>query len=311
MKKICPKCGEAWEGYHDESNSNHFCKTGCLDYSEANTPVTPAFYPEQKCDGCGGSFFVKTLTEINRGRFCEKCLYVFKNSFNKEYKNRPHPAKFSKELLPVLASYCYGDILDIMGGTGRAGLLKNFNKNIKSVTINELEREWSEQAYENNVDKVITGDAKNLSGIYDCIVTSPPYGNRMADNFKAGKPDSMRRRYVGDLGRNVTQGSVCCKHFGKGYEEEMVLILDAVINNIVFDRFVLNVSNFIRNFKEVDVVAWYKYYFISKGFTLTAEEKVVTRRQKGVGANTDLRVPSENILIFDKVKDDTQNKRSQ
>ena len=310
MKKICPRCGEVWEGYHDESNSNHFCKTGCLSYSEANTPVTPEYYQGQICDGCGNEFFVKALTKINEKIFCEECLYVYKNSFNKEYHKRPHPAKFSKELLPVLASYCYGDILDIMGGTGRAGLLKNFNKNIKSVTINELEREWAEQAYDNNVDTVITGDARNLSGWYDCIVTSPPYGNRMADNFKAGKPDSRRKRYVGDLGRQVSKGSVCCKHFGKGYEEEMTLILDAVISNIVFDRFILNISNFIRNFKEVDVVSWYKQYFMTKSFVLVAEEKVVTRRQKGVGANTHLRVPSESILIFDRIKDDTKNNRS-
>jgi hypothetical protein len=26
MKKICPKCGKEWDGYHDESASNHFCK---------------------------------------------------------------------------------------------------------------------------------------------------------------------------------------------------------------------------------------------------------------------------------------------
>lgn len=25
MKKMCPKCGKEWEGYHDESDSNHFC----------------------------------------------------------------------------------------------------------------------------------------------------------------------------------------------------------------------------------------------------------------------------------------------
>ena len=25
MKKTCPKCGKEWEGYHDESNSNHMC----------------------------------------------------------------------------------------------------------------------------------------------------------------------------------------------------------------------------------------------------------------------------------------------
>lgn len=215
-------------------------------------------------------------------------------------KKTPHPAKFSKELLPVLAKYAYGDILDPMGGTGKAGLLKSFNSNIKTVTINELEREWSEQAYENDVDTVITGDAKNLSGLYNCIVTSPPYGNRMADNFKASKPDSMRKRYAGDLGRTPSKGSVCCKHFGRGYEEAMVDIYDALIANVVFERFILNVSNFIRNFKEVDVVGFYKEYFSSKGFfSLVFEEKVKTRRSRGVGANTSLRVDAENILVFD------------
>jgi len=216
-------------------------------------------------------------------------------------KKTPHPAKYSNELLPVLAKYSYGEILDIMGGVGKAGLLKKFNTNIKSVTINEIEKEWSEQAYNNGVDTVITGDARKLSGVYDCIVTSPPYGNRMADNFKAGNPDSMRKMYVGDLGRQVSKGSVCCKHFGRGYEEEMVSILDAVIENVVFTRFILNISNFIRQFKEINVVSWYKNYFRTKSFVLIAEEKVVTRRQKGVGANTHLRVPSEYILVFEKV----------
>lgn len=27
MKKLCPKCGETWEGTHFESDSNHFCRT--------------------------------------------------------------------------------------------------------------------------------------------------------------------------------------------------------------------------------------------------------------------------------------------
>lgn len=212
----------------------------------------------------------------------------------------PHPAKYSLPLLPSLAQYAYGDILDIMGGTGRAGLLKKYNSNIKTVTINELEREWSEQAYENGVDKVITGNAKDLGGIYDCIVTSPPYGNRMADNFKPSKPDSMRRRYVGDLGRNVSKGSVCCLHFGRGYEEEITVIFDAVIKNVCFKRFILNVSNFIRRYQEVDVIGWYKAYFNSRGFLLVNEQKIITRRQKGVGANTSLRVLTESVLVFDK-----------
>jgi len=213
-------------------------------------------------------------------------------------KKIPHPSKYSKELLPVLAKYAYGHILDPMGGTGKAGLLKSLNPRITKVTINELEKEWADQGVDNKVDEIIVGDAKNLSGRYDCIVTSPPYGNRMADNFKAGKPDSMRRSYVGDLGRNVSDGSVCCKHFGKGYEEMIESIYDSILFKISFDLFILNVSNFIRQFKEVNVIDWYKNYFKKRDFILLYEDAVNTRRQKGVGANTQLRVSHEVVMVF-------------
>ena len=165
-------------------------------------------------------------------------------------------------------------------------------------SINELEKEWADQGIDNKVDEIIVGDAKNLSGRYDCIVTSPPYGNRMADNFKAGKPDSMRRGYVGDLGRNVSDGSVCCKHFGKGYEEMIESIYDSILFKISFDLFILNVSNFIRQFKEVNVIGWYKNYFKKRDFILLYEDAVNTRRQKGVGANTQLRVSHEVVMVF-------------
>jgi hypothetical protein len=213
---------------------------------------------------------------------------------------KPHPAKFSNELLPALAKHCYGDIIDIMAGTGKAGLLKRYNTKIKSVTINELEEEWAMQAKDNMVDTIIIGDARNLSGWYDCIVTSPPYGNRMADNFKPSKPDSMRRRYAGDLGRNPSAGSVCCSHFGRGYEFQMLEILSCVLKNIQHSRIVWNTSNFIRNFVEVDVFSFYNKLFISSGYSMVAHEKIETKRQKGVGANTHLRVKYEDIAVYDK-----------
>lgn len=211
----------------------------------------------------------------------------------------PHPAKYSDSLLPVIAKYCYGDIIDVMGGTGKAGLLKQYNPQIKSVTINELEREWAEQAVGNGADKAIVGDAKEVKGTWDCIVTSPPYGNRMADNFKAGKPDSMRRRYAGDLGRTPSEGSTCCLHFGRGYEELMKEIVVAFTINIEHKRIVWNTSNFIRQFKEVDVLSFYKELFIDLGYILVAHEQVETKRQKGVGANTHLRVKYEDITVWD------------
>jgi len=219
-------------------------------------------------------------------------------------EKRPHPAKYSKELLPILAKYAYGNVLDIMGGTGKAGLLKALNPDITRVTINELEPEWAEQAFENNVDDVIIGDAKNLRLTVDCIVTSPPYGNRMADNFHAGanggkSTTSMKNRYAGDLGRNPSEGSTCCLHFGHGYEEVITDIYESVFNNCKFNRFVLNVSNFIRNYQEVEVCDFYEKLFYSNGFVLVAKEWVKTRRHKGNGANTKLRVPHEMVMVFE------------
>lgn len=214
---------------------------------------------------------------------------------------RPHPAKFSNELLPTISKYAYGIILDPMGGVGKIGLLKKQKDcRVSHIVINEIESEWAEQAFGNMVDAVLIGDARYLTGRYDCIVTSPPYGNRMADNFKAFKPDSMRRRYAGDLGRNPSIGSVACKHWGRGYQEMMIEIYDNIIVNVKFDRFILNVSNFIRDFKEIDVIGFYIEYFKSKGFCVLAHEKVITRRQKGVGANTNLRVLTESIIVFER-----------
>jgi len=219
-------------------------------------------------------------------------------------EKRPHPAKYSKELLPILAKYAYGNVLDIMGGTGKAGLLKALNPNITRVTINELEPEWAEQAFENNVDEVIIGDAKNLRLTVDCIVTSPPYGNRMADNFHVGanggkSTPSIRKMYASDLGRTPSEGSTCCLHFGRGYEEKITDIYESVFNNCKFNRFVLNVSNFIRNYQEVEVCDFYEKLFYLNGFVLVAKELVKTRRQKGIRANAKLRVPYETVMVFE------------
>ena len=212
----------------------------------------------------------------------------------------PHPAKYSESLLPILAKYCYGDIIDIMGGVGKAGLLKQYNSEIKSVTINELEQEWAIQAKENGVDKIIIGDARAITGQYNVIVTSPPYGNRMADNFKPSKPDSRRKMYASDLGRTLSKGSVCCLHFYKKYEFSMTEIVSNFTKNIEHKRIVWNTSNFIRNFKEIDIFLFYNELFVSFRYQMIAHEQVVTKRQRGVGVNTNLRVPFEDVAVYEK-----------
>jgi hypothetical protein len=38
MKKKCPKCGQEWEGYRDESATNHFCEN--KDYAEVRRIIS-------------------------------------------------------------------------------------------------------------------------------------------------------------------------------------------------------------------------------------------------------------------------------
>ena len=79
---------------------------------------------------------------------------------------------------------------------------------------------------------------------------------------------------------------MCCLHFDKGYQEAITSIYDSVIANCTFKRFVLNVSDFIRQFKVVDVQGFYEDYFKKNGFRLITKNAVKTKRQKGVGSRT-------------------------
>lgn len=57
VKKTCPKCNEIWEGYHNESASNHFCRTLKI---------------KVKCVCCG---FTKQVGEEQKEMpMCDKCF---------------------------------------------------------------------------------------------------------------------------------------------------------------------------------------------------------------------------------------------
>ena len=56
-------------------------------------------------------------------------------------------------------------------------------------------------------------------------MTSPPYGNRMADCFRTMTPKSMKGRYAGDLGRPMSAAAL---HFGPAYKDLMSKIYGAL-----------------------------------------------------------------------------------
>ena len=216
---------------------------------------------------------------------------------------RPHPAKFSRvliahieEMLPDRTT----TICDPMAGVGQIMLLGEDYE----YHLNELESEWAEQIYEHAMVTVTVGDAKNYQIPDGCvIVTSPPYGNRMADFFVSKtRPESMKGRYAGDLGRKLTDDSTASKKFGGSYMEMMEGIYKNIFSQMVEGQyFILNVSNFIRSYKEVNVIGFYLSLFAESGFTLDDMRAVVTPRDRGRGANANLRVKHEVLLKWRKL----------
>ena len=111
-----------------------------------------------------------------------------------------HPARYPNALIPILATAVPVDqfpkVLDPFAGTGRIHQLPN-----ETVGI-EIEPEWAALH-----DDTICGSALALpfdSDSFDAIVTSPTYGNRLADAGYSATPD-RRHSYTFDLGRKLNR----------------------------------------------------------------------------------------------------------
>ena len=108
-----------------------------------------------------------------------------------------HPAKFTDTLLPAIAKLLRPHVrpgyrvLDPFAGVGKIFLLNQWYPGMQIEGI-EIEPEWAAQH-----PRTTLGNALALpwaDSHFDAIVTSPTYGNRMADSHTAR--DSSRRKHV-------------------------------------------------------------------------------------------------------------------
>ena len=207
-----------------------------------------------------------------------------------------HPAKYSKELLPIFNKYLHGikDVLDPFGGTGK--LLEI----VPTATILEIEPEWA------GMSNAIIGDATDLpfkNESFSAVCTSPTYGNRMADSFVDGKPEKkyIRNTYTHTLGRKLSKNNSGCMQWGDKYRKIHELAWREVKRVLKPQGlFLLNISNHIRNKKEINVAEWHLQTILTYGFQLIKEERIKTKRQR-MGENKEARVDHEKVYVFIKI----------
>ena len=217
-----------------------------------------------------------------------------------------HPAPYSRPILEVVDRHHLlpdvGIVLDPMAGIGLIHRLATPTR--RTVGI-EIEPEWAAAHPD-----TLVGNALRLPfgrHAFDAVMVSPCYGNRLADHHKAAD-GSVRRSYTHDL--QATTGDperrLHADNSGtlRATKDEYWLFHArawAEVHHVLRPggRFVLNVSDHISRGVVVPVVERHTDLVLLSGFTLVKEFRVPTRRLR-YGANNQLRVPTESVLVFDR-----------
>ena len=224
----------------------------------------------------------------------------------------PHPAKYSAgviiDIVDMLGPYRTrlrqsAGILDPFAGIGGVHTIGDA-LGVRSTGF-EIEPEWARQHPRTKITDVLTLPLTPWTtrrGQYDGIVTSPCYGNRMADHHEA-KDDSKRHTYRHYLGRTLHEHNSGAMQWGDEYR----VFHREAWHRILFGLrrrglFVLNISNHIRDGKEQRVRQWHHETLLGLGLRTIDIQRVHTRRQRH-GANGDLRVKSEYLYLYEKMRE--------
>jgi DNA modification methylase len=133
--------------------------------------------------------------------------------------------------------------------------------------------------------------------LFDGVVTSPVYGNRMSDSHNA-QDGSHRRSYTHYLGRKLTEGNIGDAYFWQPryqsfHRQAWNLCADVTRPG---GMMYLNVSDFIRNGEVVRTAVWHMSVLRDAGYTIEEFIKVETPRFRN-GQNGDARVAGEAIIV--------------
>jgi hypothetical protein len=255
-----------------------------------------------------------------------------------------HPAKFSAGFIDIfralLTQYLYTPwkypeplVFDPFAGVGTIHQLRP-----EFMTYGyEIEPEWAVMS-----QFTICGDSTDLPAAWNntfaAVVTSPTYGNRMADHHEpggcttcgglgyieidtttlgsvqferrrdecpkcngTGKESSKRNTYRHTLGRPLSDNNTGQFQYSQArYYELHEAVYTQCWRVIEPDGLmIVNVSNHIRQGEEVNVCSMHQQILKDIGFTLVTRQQVTTPRN-GFGQNGQLRVDHEMIYVYRK-----------
>jgi len=217
----------------------------------------------------------------------------------------PHPAKFSDAVLDKVAELCDPTwvSLDPFAGIGRCHDLAVRGAVAQMVGI-EIEPEWARQHPNTICASVLDIDQIFGPESFDAVITSPCYGNRMADHHDA-RDGSLRITYRHTLGRPLDPDNAGQLQWGARYrsfhEAAWAKVVPLIRPGGVF---VLNIKDHIRGGEIQPVTAWHVDTLSALGLTLDAADMHAVRAPgMRFGTNHDKRVPEgEWVIVMRKLR---------
>lgn len=213
--------------------------------------------------------------------------------------NKAHPAKYTPALLTTFARMLKGStrILDPFGGEGGVFLLEHWLPDAQIEAI-EIESKWASKH-----PRTTLGDAMALpwvDGYFDAIMTSPTYGNRLAD--KRRPEASLWKKgvttYADMLGGELQPNNTGRLQWGPEYRAAHVVAWTEARRVLQpGGRFVLDIKDHYRNKKLQPVTDWHIGALQDLGFVMVEHAKIDCPGMR-YGQNSEWRVDFESVILF-------------
>lgn len=218
----------------------------------------------------------------------------------------PHPAKFNRDILDRIVHAIQWHtvtpedalVFDPFGGTGKVFEILDIFPNYH-ITALEIEPRWASWD-----PRITLGDALN-NGFpdehFDLVVTSPTFGNRMADHHNA-KDGSKRNTYRHQYGEDLQPNNSGTLQWGDKYRDFHNAAWKETVRTMVPGGFfILDIKDHIRKGKVQRVSDWHVHALISAGISYVDTLRVNVKGNRQ-GQNGDVRVDHSDIIVFEKTK---------